>query len=81
MNLSKETAITRGKGESLLIGNSIEVMVEVIDGDQVRLRCWSPSILAVAGREVVEAVAGENQKSALSRLPTLDDLCRLLGEE
>ncbi len=81
MNLTKETSITRRKGESFLIGNSIEVMVEVVEGDRVNLRCWTPSILAVAERELVEAVAGENQKSALSRLPTLDDLCLLLGEE
>ena len=81
MSLSRETAVTRGRGESFLIGHSIEVMVEAIEGDRVRLRCWSPSILAVATRELVEAVAAENQKSALSRLPTMDDLCGLLGEE
>ncbi len=81
MSMSRETAIRRRKGESIMIGHSIEVMVEAIEGDQVRLRCWSPAILPVAGREEVEAVAVENQKAALSRLPTMEDLCLLLGEE
>ena len=79
--MSKVTALERRPGESILIGHSIEVLVEEVDGDRVRLRCWTPSILAVSEREVFESVASENRKAALSRRPTVEDLCRLQGEE
>lgn len=81
MRLPRETIVDRRSGESILIGHSIEVLVEAVEGGRVRLRCWSPSILPVATREVMESVAGENRKAALSSVPTMDDLCRLLGEE
>ncbi|NNE08064.1 MAG: hypothetical protein HKN20_05825 [Gemmatimonadetes bacterium] len=81
MNTTKTVVITRRQGQSILVGNNVEVMVEGITDDTITLRCYSPSGMAIAEREVVEQIANANRKSALSRVPTMEDLCTLLGGE
>lgn len=77
----REKTIDRKPGESFLIGDSIEVLVESAANGRVRLRCWAPGSVTVAPRELVEAVAGENGKAVLSRIPSMEDLCAALEEE
>ncbi len=74
MRRGKECRLVRRAGESVMIGHSVEVIVESIDGDRVRLVCRAPSMLPVGEREVVEKVASENRRAAQSRLPRLEDL-------
>ena len=71
----RERELDRRRGESVLIGDAVEVRVERIEGDRVRLRIWAPGAAAIAPRELVEEVASENRKAALSRMPGWDDLC------
>ena len=81
MNRSvQERELERRRGESVLIGDVVEVRVEKIDGDRVRLRIWAPGAVTIAPRELVEEVASENRKAVLSRMPGWDDLCVLQEE-
>lgn len=76
----REQVIERRRGESFLIGDSIEIFVETVKDGQVRLRCWAPGSLSIAPRELVEDVAVENRKAALSRVPAMDELFTALEE-
>ncbi len=81
MSAGKTTRIVRVLGDSFLIGTAIEVKIHSVDGDHVTLECRAPGVLPVAGRETVDAIAAQNKKSALSRIPTVGDLCQLMGGE
>ncbi|MBN1827076.1 MAG: carbon storage regulator [Candidatus Eisenbacteria bacterium] len=77
----REKEIGRRAGESVLIGDAVEIRVEKIEKDRVRLRVWAPEAAGIAPRELVEEIAAENRSAALSRIPGMDDLCAVQGEE
>lgn len=52
--------IARKTGQTLLIGDEIEVTVSAIRGDQVRLAINAPREISVLRKEVVEQVAAGN---------------------
>lgn len=56
--------LTRKVGESIMIGDGIEVKVISIDGDQVKLGIEAPRHIKVYRQEVFEAIQSEN-KAAL----------------
>ncbi len=76
----REKVIERRRGESFLIGDSIEIFVESVKNGRVRLRCWTPGSLSLAPRELVDDVAVENRKATLSRVPAMDELFTALEE-
>lgn len=56
--------LTRKVGESIMIGDGIEVKVVGVDGDQVKLGIEAPRHIKVHRQEVFEAIQEEN-KAAL----------------
>lgn len=56
--------LTRKVGESIMIGDGIEVKIIGIDGDQVKLGIEAPRHIKVHRQEVFEAIQSEN-KAAL----------------
>ncbi|WP_338838616.1 carbon storage regulator CsrA [Kurthia gibsonii] len=56
--------LTRKVGESIMIGDDIEVKVISIDGDQLKLGIEAPRHIKVHRQEVFEAIQSEN-KAAL----------------
>lgn len=56
--------LTRKVGESIMIGDGIEVKVISIDGDQVKLGIEAPRHIKVHRQEIFEAIQEEN-KAAL----------------
>lgn len=56
--------LTRKVGETIMIGDGIEVKVVSIDGDQVKLGIEAPRHIKVHRQEVFEAIQDEN-KAAL----------------
>lgn len=56
--------LTRKVGESIMIGDGIEVKVVGVDGDQVKLGIEAPRHIKVHRQEVFEAIQSEN-KAAL----------------
>jgi carbon storage regulator len=55
--------LTRKEGDSFLIGDNIEVMVQSIKGDKVRIAISAPKDIMILRKELVEAC--ELNRSAL----------------
>lgn len=69
--------LTRRAGQSIMIGNGIEVQIVEVRGDQVRLGIIAPADVPVHRREVYEQIRAENREAA--RAPrTAADLGQLL---
>ncbi|MCX6365914.1 MAG: carbon storage regulator [Armatimonadetes bacterium] len=67
--------VARKAGQSILIGDDIEVAVIGIRGDQVRLAIKAPRSLVIQRRDALEEVQQDN----LAALTAADDVFRLMG--
>lgn len=67
--------VARKLGQSILIGDDIEVVVVGVRGDQVRLAIRAPRSLIIQRRDALEQVQQDN----LSALTAADDVMRLMG--
>ncbi len=65
---------TRKKGESLVIGNEIEVAILNITGGSVKIGITAPRHISVHRQEVYEAIQRENMAAANSQPPSADVL-------
>lgn len=57
-------ALTRKKGESLMINNDIEITVLEIRGDQIKLGVSAPKEIPIYRKEVYTQIQQENKESA-----------------
>ncbi|MDR2898827.1 MAG: carbon storage regulator CsrA [Clostridiales bacterium] len=57
-------ALTRRKGESIIIGDDIEVVILGIQGEQVKLGISAPRSVSVHRREVYELILQTNRESS-----------------
>ncbi|MCI7129427.1 MAG: carbon storage regulator CsrA [Lachnospiraceae bacterium] len=69
-------ALTRKKGESLVLNNDIEVTVLEIRGDQVKLGVKAPRQVPVYRKEVYLQIQKENEAAA--SVANLEALKKLL---
>ena len=69
-------ALTRKKGESLLLNNDIEVTVLEIRGDQVKIGVKAPREVPVYRKEVYLQIQKENEAAA--SVENLEALKKLL---
>ncbi len=56
-------ALTRKKGESLVINNNIEITILEIRGDQIKLGISAPKEVPVYRKEVFIQIQKENESS------------------
>ena len=63
--------LTRRVGESVLIGDDIEITLVRIEGDQVRIGVTAPKQVPVYRKELVDAVRQENIRAAAAAQHTL----------
>ena len=71
--------LARRIGESIMIGDQVEISVVDIKGDQVKLGIKAPSQVKVYRREVYAAIQEENRAAAAhapESLPTFDELLK-----
>ncbi|HMX42756.1 MAG TPA: carbon storage regulator CsrA [Elusimicrobiota bacterium] len=68
--------LSRRKGESLLIGDTVEITVLAVEGGNVRLGIRAPGAVPVYRRELYEAIRSENRDSAAAGV---EDLSRALA--
>jgi len=68
--------LARRIGESIMIGDQVEIFVVDIKGDQVKLGIKAPSQVKVYRREVYAAIQEENKAAAAApvTLPPLEGL-------
>ena len=57
-------ALTRKKGESLVINNDIEITILEIRGDQIKLGVSAPKEVPIYRKEVYTQIQQVNRKSA-----------------
>jgi len=53
--------LSRKKNESIMIGDSIEIKIIAVDGDQVRIGIEAPRHLDVYRKEIYDAIQEENR--------------------
>ena len=63
--------LSRKPGESLRIGEDIEISVVEVKGDVVRLGIQAPRTVQVWRRELWDAIVAENRKAALETSATI----------
>lgn len=60
--------LTRKKGQSLMIGQEIEISIVDIQGDQVRLGISAPKAVSIHRKEVFEEIQQENRQASTVNL-------------
>lgn len=66
--------ITRKKGESLLIGDNIEITIAKLDDGSVKLAINAPKEMRILRKELYNEVKEENQKSIKFNIDVLKGL-------
>lgn len=56
--------LSRKKGQSIMIGNNIEISIVDVQGEQVRLGINAPREVLVHRKEVYEEIIAENRQAA-----------------
>jgi carbon storage regulator len=73
--------LTRKVNESIMIGDSIEIVVVEVHGEQVRLGIKAPRSIAVHRREVFEAIQRENITASKQPADTLSKAAELFKKK
>ena len=71
-------ALSRKKGESIIIGDNIEIIVLNVSGDQVKLGISAPRNISVNRKEIHEQIQSENRKAASTAVVDLKELSKLM---
>ncbi|MCL1878420.1 MAG: carbon storage regulator CsrA [Defluviitaleaceae bacterium] len=59
-------ALTRKKGESIVIGDDIEIVVLGISGEQTRLGILAPKSVTVHRKEIFDQIRNENTEATMN---------------
>lgn len=63
--------LTRKKGQSIIIGDNIEVTIVEVNGDQVRVGIKAPNEVSIYRREVYLEIEEENKRAAGTKVKNL----------
>lgn len=66
--------ITRKKGESLMIGDDIEITVSRIDDGSIKLGIKAPKSINILRKELYEQVESENKEATKISMSVLKDI-------
>lgn len=72
--------LTRKIGQSLIIGDDIEVKIVSIDGENIKIGISAPKDVSVVRKELLE-VKDENKKAALIDKSSLKKLEKLIKKD
>ena len=72
--------LTRKPGESIMIGDDIEIVIKEMKGKQVRIGIRAPRDQFVCRKELYEQIQKENRAAAESSTVDLDALTGLFSE-
>ncbi len=70
-------ALSRKQGESIMIGNDIEITVLEVKGDQIKLGISAPKSVPVYRKEIYAQIQEENRQTVASL--DLDSMKKLFG--
>lgn len=68
---------TRKSGESLMIGDEIEIKILSVGSEQVRVGISAPREIPVHRREVYDTIVEQNRQASRSDVPSRDLLLKL----
>ncbi len=66
-------ALTRKKGETIVINDDIEITVLGTNGDQIKLGISAPKHIPVFRKEIYEQIQAENKESVKNNFDVLKD--------
>ena len=66
--------LTRKKGQSIMLGDDIEIVVVDIQGDQVRIGVNAPKNISIHRKEIYLEIQAENKRAAEVDPSSLKDL-------
>lgn len=66
--------ITRKKGDSLMIGDDIEIVVSKIDDGSVKIGIKAPKDVTILRKEIYEEVKNENREASKIDISILDKI-------
>lgn len=66
--------ITRKKGESLMIGDDIEITISKLEDGSVKLGIQAPKDITILRKELYEAVEKENKEAMKIDMSLLNDI-------
>jgi len=70
--------LTRKKGQSIIIGDDIEVSIIEIQGEQVRIGINAPKHITIHRDEIYKEIQKENQKASMV---DFNDLTNFMNEK
>ena len=73
-------ALSRKKGEALMINNDIEITVLEVKGEQVKIGIAAPKEVPVYRKEVYIQIQQAN-KEAANNVKAVDELASILGQK
>ena len=71
-------ALTRKKGESIIIADNITITVLSISGDVVKLGIDAPRHIPVNRQEIYQQILEQNKEAACTSSTDVTDLARLM---
>ncbi|OOP75157.1 carbon storage regulator CsrA [Clostridium beijerinckii] len=66
--------ITRKKGESLMIGDDIEIVISKIDDGSVKIGINAPKSIQILRKEIYEEVENENKEATKFDISILNNI-------
>jgi carbon storage regulator len=73
--------LTRKRNESIMIGDSVEVSIIEVKGDQVKLGIKAPRDIKVHRKEVYLAIQKENIDASKSSIERIEDIKGFFGKK
>jgi carbon storage regulator len=69
--------LTRKRGESIIVGDNVEIKVLELHGSQVKLGVQAPHDIPVHRKEIYIAIQRENRAAASTSPPAPEDISKL----
>lgn len=72
-------ALSRKTGESVILGNDIELTILEVKGEQVKLGIKAPKSVAIYRKELFEQIQASNKEAAKNAVSAINNINELFG--